>query len=115
MSTKSTEERVSALESWAFQTGRDLAEIKAAQAEHTNRLAAMDARLTGMDTRLSGMDTRLSGMDERMTGMDERMAGMDERMTGMETQLTGVKERMIRLEHGVGLLLDHYGIQRLQP
>ncbi|MDA0643358.1 hypothetical protein [Nonomuraea ferruginea] len=80
MSTKSTEERVSALESWAFQTGRDLAEIKAVQAEHTNRLAAMDERLTGMD--------------ERMTGMDERM---------------------VRLEYGVGLLLDHYGIQRPQP
>ncbi|MFI6706987.1 hypothetical protein ACIBF7_11175 [Nonomuraea sp. NPDC050478] len=73
MSTKSTEERVSALESWAFQTGRDLSEIKAVQGEHTNRLAAMDERLTGMD------------------------------------------ERLVRLEYGVGLLLDHHGIQRPQP
>ncbi|TXK41606.1 hypothetical protein [Nonomuraea sp. C10] len=73
MSTKSMEERVNALESWAFQTGRDLSEVKAVQGEHTNRLAAMDERLTGMDARL------------------------------------------VRLEHGVGLLLDHHGIQRPQP
>lgn len=66
MNTKSTEERVSALESYAFQTGRDLAEIKSVQREHTDRLATLD-------------------------------------------------ERMMRLEHGVDLLLDHYGIERPRP
>ncbi|MEV4102785.1 hypothetical protein AB0J42_21220 [Nonomuraea sp. NPDC049649] len=86
MNTKSTEERVSALESYAFQTGRDLAEIKSVQREHTDRLATLD---------------------ERMTGMSGQLAAMDERITGLD-------ERMVHLEHGVGLLLDHYGIERPQ-
>ncbi len=39
------DDRVSALESWAFQTGRDLAAIKAVQAEHTETLADHTQRL----------------------------------------------------------------------
>lgn len=73
MSTKSMDERVRVLESWAFQTGLDLAEIKAVQAEHTDRLVEHTERLSGMDERLS------------------------------------------RIEYGVGMLLDHYGIRRPQP
>ncbi|MFE3453177.1 hypothetical protein ACFXJ8_30065 [Nonomuraea sp. NPDC059194] len=42
MSNKTTEERVKDLESWAFQTGRDLAEIKSVQADHTERLAQIE-------------------------------------------------------------------------
>ncbi len=45
MKVKNTEDRVKDLESWAFQTGRDIAEMKTVQAEmqvvqaeHTERL-----------------------------------------------------------------------------
>ena len=42
MNVKNTEDRVKDLESWAFQTGRDIAEMKAVQAEHTERLTDIE-------------------------------------------------------------------------
>lgn len=41
MKVKNTEDRVNDLESWAFRTGRDIAEMKAVQADHTERLTEM--------------------------------------------------------------------------
>ncbi|SNS38022.1 hypothetical protein SAMN05216276_1008158 [Streptosporangium subroseum] len=42
MIAKNIEDRVRDLESWAFQAGRDLAEIKSILAEDTERLAVIE-------------------------------------------------------------------------
>ncbi|WP_433239837.1 hypothetical protein ACQPYK_33395 [Streptosporangium sp. CA-135522] len=99
---KSTGQRVTDLESWAFRTGSDLADIKetlddlpaiireevTAYAspmfeEVMNRMAtkedlsALAVKVGGLETRVDILDTKVDALAGRMTSMEDRMGSMD--------------------------------------
>ncbi len=112
VATRSTCRRVTDLESWAFRTGSDLADIKETLSdlptiireevmaytspmfeEIMNRmatkedLAALATKVDGLETKVDGLSGRMDSMEKQMHSMERRMGSMDGRMDSMDGKL----------------------------
>ncbi|MFJ2030037.1 hypothetical protein [Streptosporangium sp. NPDC087985] len=120
MATKNTGQRVADLESWAFRTGSDLADIK----ETLNDLPAIireevmaytspmfEEIMNKMATKedLSALATSLGGrmdsMENQMTSLGGRMDSMEGRMDSIENRMTSMEGRMDSMDGKLDLIL----------
>ncbi|MFI7535566.1 hypothetical protein [Streptosporangium sp. NPDC049376] len=134
VATTSTCRRVAALESWAFRTGSDLADVKGTLGnlpviireeimtytspvleEIMNRMAtgddlvALTARVDGLETEVRNLGVRVGGLETKVDSLEAEVRGLGGRMDSLEAEVRGLGGRMDSLEaevRGLGGRMD---------
>ncbi|WP_271222489.1 DUF2730 family protein [Streptosporangium carneum] len=127
MATKSTGQRVTDLESWAFRTGSDLADIKETLGElpatvreevmvYTspmfeeimNRMATKED-LSALTARVDGLETRVGSLEVKVDRLETKVDDLAARMTSMEGRMGSMENRMGSMEGKIDLILAKLG------
>ncbi|MER5643377.1 hypothetical protein [Streptosporangium sp. NPDC002524] len=131
---KSTVQRVTDLEAWAFRTGEDLDDIKETLRdlpkiireevmtytapmfeEIMNRMAtkedlsALSVKVDGLETKVDGLGTKVEGLEAKVDNLDGRMGSMEGRMGSMEGRMDSMEGRMDSMEGKLDLILAKLG------
>ncbi|MFB9678797.1 hypothetical protein [Streptosporangium vulgare] len=134
VATRSTVQRVTDLEAWAFRTGKDLADIKETLhdlpkiireevmtytapmfEEVMNRMAtkedlsALSTKVDGLEGKVDNLDAKVDSlevkMDARMDSFEGRMKSMEGRMESFEGRMESFEGRMESVEGKLDLIL----------
>ncbi|MFC3985343.1 hypothetical protein [Streptosporangium jomthongense] len=134
VATTSTCRRVAALESWAFRTGSDLADIKGTLGnlpviireeimtytspvleEIMNRMAtgddlvALTARADGLETEVRNLGVRVGGLETKVGQLETKVDRLDAKVDGLESRMTALETKVDSLEaevRGLGGRMD---------
>ncbi|MFF0308503.1 DUF2730 family protein [Streptosporangium sp. NPDC004379] len=109
MALKSTRRRVSDLESWAFRTSSDLADIKETlndlpkiirEEVMTYTVPMFEEILNRMATKedLSALSTKVDGLEKRFDGLETKVDGLEKRFDGLEKKVDGLADRVGAME-----------------